>query len=134
MDMWWVQPFSGIKIQIRPGGRDELNAFLKHVGEGCGKGHDHNVAVAFDGNYVLGSELLGDCYRDYRGVEYEPRGVEVPRSLLEALAPEDPMNQDEQGGCVWCGHTDGTSYGYATADPKHHEADCPWLEARRLLA
>lgn len=53
--------------------------------------------------------------------------------LLERLAPPEPMNQDEQGGCVWCGGAvDGSMY--ATADPKDHAADCPWVEARALLA
>lgn len=53
--------------------------------------------------------------------------------VLEAVAPAEPMNQDEQGGCVWCGQTDGTAYGYATAAPEHHEPDCAWLTARKVL-
>lgn len=55
------------------------------------------------------------------------------RELLERLAPEEPMNQDEQGGCVWCDGTGGTPYGYAGTDPSDHAPDCPWVEARRLL-
>ncbi len=52
--------------------------------------------------------------------------------LLEQLAPEEPMNQDEQGGCVWCGGTPPRQP-YAGADPKDHAADCPWVEARRII-
>lgn len=59
--------------------------------------------------------------------------VAVPRELLENLAPEQPMNQDEQGGCVWCCGSAHDS-DYAGADPEDHDADCPWLLARRLLA
>ncbi|MFD1839101.1 hypothetical protein [Paracidovorax cattleyae] len=57
--------------------------------------------------------------------------VPVPRKLLEDLAPEQPMNQDEQGGCVWCC---GSAPDYAGAEPEDHDADCPWLLARGLLA
>ena len=58
----------------------------------------------------------------------------VPTSVLEALAPPEPMNQDEQGGCVWCaGEPAGQPGGYATSGPADHEADCPWVAARRLL-
>lgn len=55
------------------------------------------------------------------------------RELIGRLAPEEPINQDEQGGCVWCGGTGGTTYGYAGADPADHLGDCPWVKARRLL-
>lgn len=58
--------------------------------------------------------------------------VEAVRELIGRLAPETPMSQDEMGGCVWCGGP-GTNYAYATADPKDHEKDCPWVEARSLL-
>lgn len=54
--------------------------------------------------------------------------------LAERGFPEGPMNQDEQGGCVWCAKPLGKyGYGYATADPNDHEDDCPWVEARKLL-
>ena len=60
--------------------------------------------------------------------------VEIPRELLEALAPADPINQDEQGGCVWCAKPIGhLGYGYASASPRDHEDDCPWLRAQRYL-
>ena len=56
-------------------------------------------------------------------------------AVLEQLAPAQPMNQDEMGGCVWCGGTPpGDRYGNAGSDQTHHDADCPWLKARALLA
>lgn len=54
------------------------------------------------------------------------------RQLIEELAPEEPMNQDEQGGCVWCGGRAFTVY--STSDPATHETDCPWVRARQMLA
>ena len=45
------------------------------------------------------------------------------------------MNQDEMGGCVWCGGmTPGKRYGYADTDPTHHEPDCPWVQAHAVIA
>lgn len=56
------------------------------------------------------------------------------KALISRIAPEDPVSQDEMGGCVWCGGSpDGEPYGYATDDPKDHEDDCPWVEARAVL-
>ena len=56
------------------------------------------------------------------------------RNLLCRLAPGDPINQDEQGGCVWCGGTPpGRAYGYSARYRSDHSVDCPWLEARELL-
>lgn len=54
------------------------------------------------------------------------------RGLLDAAVGDEPMNQDEQGGCVWCG---GSARGgmYADATPSHHAPDCPWLVARTYL-
>jgi hypothetical protein len=60
--------------------------------------------------------------------------VLVPRHLLNALAPEQPINQDEQGGCVWCGGMPPrTSYGYARRVRDDHMWDCPWVSARSFL-
>ena len=60
--------------------------------------------------------------------------VKIDIELLNRIAPEEPINQDEQGGCVWCGGTPpGSRWGYATADPKDHEYGCPWIEIRKLL-
>jgi hypothetical protein len=58
----------------------------------------------------------------------------TPKKLLAALAPERPMNQDEMGGCVFCGGTPpGKQYGYAGRDLADHERGCAWVKARRLL-
>lgn len=51
-----------------------------------------------------------------------------------AVPPEEVPNQDEQGGCVYCGgHPPREWYGYATK-VEHHEPDCEWLYARAALA
>lgn len=62
--------------------------------------------------------------------------ADTVRDLIERLAPAEPMNQDEQGGCVWCdGNPPGhLGFGYATADPADHANDCPWVAAQRWLA
>lgn len=58
----------------------------------------------------------------------------TPRNLLRALAPEQPLNNDELGGCIHCGATPpGEQYGYADRYLSDHKAGCPWVKARRLL-
>lgn len=58
----------------------------------------------------------------------------TPRKLLEQLAPAQPVNQDELGGCVHCtGTPPGKPYGYADRYLEDHEPGCPWVKARRLL-
>lgn len=52
--------------------------------------------------------------------------------LLEQLAPEHPIGDGEFGNCVWCDHTPNLLY--VTAGPDDHTPDCPWLEARKLIA
>lgn len=61
--------------------------------------------------------------------------VNIPRKLLEDLTNEgEPMNQDELGGCVWCGGTPPREqYGYARRKRRDHSEDCPWVIARELL-
>lgn len=71
------------------------------------------------------------------GILVQAGHVSAPMSLLECVAPESPMNQDEQGGCVWCsggGPPGRPYYGYAGADPDHHSPDCAWLMTRNLIA
>jgi hypothetical protein len=54
--------------------------------------------------------------------------------LIGELAPELPINQDEQGGCVWCAKAVGDlGYGYAGKEPDDHFSDCPWLKAQKVL-
>ena len=55
--------------------------------------------------------------------------ITIPINLLESLAPAEPMSQDEQGGCVWCGGGDG----YARPIAEDHHDSCAWLRARTLL-
>jgi hypothetical protein len=62
------------------------------------------------------------------------------RRLLSELAPEQPMNQDEQGGCVWCCGNEQFAHPrkryasmYADRNKSHHFPGCPWVEARLLL-
>lgn len=58
----------------------------------------------------------------------------TPKKLLEQLAGFYPINQDEQGGCVFCqGTPPGENYGQADRFLSDHEKGCPWVKARRLL-
>lgn len=60
--------------------------------------------------------------------------IKIPKSLLEKLAPAEPINQDEMGGCVFCAGTPpGNRYGSADRYLDNHDKDCPWVEARLLL-
>lgn len=56
----------------------------------------------------------------------------TPKKLLRALAPEDPINDDERGGCVWCMGVPRRGM-YSTRDIADHRPGCPWVKARRLL-
>jgi hypothetical protein len=57
--------------------------------------------------------------------------IGVDRELLKAVAPEQPMQQDEQGGCVWCGEDSCGSSSFKDYD--RHEADCPWGLVRKII-
>lgn len=55
-------PFGGITHFVTFTDVEALLNFLVWIGNGCGgAGHLHNVAVAFDGNRVHGSDLLVGC-------------------------------------------------------------------------
>lgn len=44
------------------------------------------------------------------------------------------LNQDEQGGCVWCGGSGKEgSYGYCDESYDCHQKDCAWVEGDRYL-
>ena len=70
------------------------------------------------------------------------RTIVISVALLELLAPEKPIN-DDQGGCVWCGWSEEMKYYslgqankgsmYADNQPENHEPDCPWIQVRKLL-
>lgn len=54
-------------------------------------------------------------------------------ALLEGLAGE-VLNQDEMGGCVWCGGSGKEgSYGYCSESYDCHQADCAWVAGNRYL-
>ena len=54
-------------------------------------------------------------------------------AVLEVVADDDPMVQDEQGGCVWCGVDDRRRPFCAPRNPEKHDATCGWALARKLL-
>lgn len=69
--------------------------------------------------------------------------IEISIALLELLAPKQPINDDDQGGCIWCGWSEEMKYYslgqenkgsmYADNNPENHRPDCPWVLARKLL-
>lgn len=63
--MDFPMPFGGIRLYLEVQPRKALADFLQHVADGCGKDHDHNIAVAFDGNRIYGSKLLFDCFHEW---------------------------------------------------------------------
>ena len=52
--------------------------------------------------------------------------------LITALADltRYPLNQDEQGGCVYCGGCKGF---YSDETEEAHQRDCEWIVGRTLL-
>lgn len=53
--------------------------------------------------------------------------------LLEGLVGE-VINQDEMGGCVWCGGSGKEgAYGYCDSSYDCHTNDCPWVQGDKLL-
>jgi hypothetical protein len=70
------------------------------------------------------------------GIDIDELGLDVDELVLAlaGLIGDEPGNQDEMGGCVYCGGTPpGEAYGYAGSDPRDHDDDCPWIRGRRLL-
>ena len=70
--------------------------------------------------------------------------IEISIALLELLAPKQPINDDDQGGCIWCSGSEKWMYInltrnktrgsiYADSRPETHFPDCPWVQARKLL-
>lgn len=58
----------------------------------------------------------------------------ISKQLLALLAPIEPINQDEMGGCVWCGGTPPRNpYGYAGRFLSDHLAGCAWVKARKIV-
>lgn len=55
-------------------------------------------------------------------------------TLLTELVGDYPMNQDELGGCVWCGGSGKEGqWGYCDESYDCHMADCPWVAGNRKL-
>jgi hypothetical protein len=53
--------------------------------------------------------------------------------LLEKLVGH-VINQDELGGCVWCGGSGKEgNYGYCDETYDCHSKKCPWVEGNRML-
>lgn len=68
-----------------------------------------------------------DAMKPLRELEAANVTIHELRVLARRLAKAE-MNQDEQGGCVWCGgHMEGNLY--ARAVPEDHYADCAWRNA-----
>lgn len=55
------------------------------------------------------------------------------KALLDENGEMQPMNQDEQGGCVWCGRQGKHSI-YASDAPRDHTPDCGWIVGKAALA
>lgn len=100
---------------------------------------DHSLCgIPLTGNGVHGKgalPLCRICLTEGRQIipKFDPDDLDdVPvdalLDLIADLAPSEPMNQDEQGGCVWCGGSP-SAYGYAGAREEDHAFDCPWLRA-----
>lgn len=54
--------------------------------------------------------------------------------LLEDVVGDYPMNQDEMGGCVWCGGSGKEgSYGYCDESYDCHWDDCAWVAGHKKL-
>lgn len=55
------------------------------------------------------------------------------KNLLEGLVGY-ALNQDEMGGCVWCGGSGKEgAYGYCDEAYDCHEDDCSWVAGNRYL-
>jgi len=53
--------------------------------------------------------------------------------LLEGLVG-CVQNQDEMGGCVWCGGSGKEGrYGYCDESYDCHEGDCAWVAGNKML-
>jgi hypothetical protein len=60
--------------------------------------------------------------------------IEISKNLLSSLAPSEPINNDEIGGCIFCrGMPPGTEYGYSKRFLTDHTKACAWVKARKLM-
>lgn len=75
-EMGFPIPFGGITCVFTAGSREGLMKAVRYLSTGCGQGHDHNIAVAFDGNHLYTSALGADCLRR---AEDRPSWPQQPR-------------------------------------------------------
>lgn len=55
-------------------------------------------------------------------------------TLLQELAPEHVITDDEFGCCVFCmGFANGKQYVRSERFLEDHDESCPWVEARKLM-
>lgn len=91
-------------------------------------------AAAADGYTEYGVQIDDEILHASDVLEAPFDGTDHLIDVLQGLAPDAPMNQDEQGGCVWCGsHGNEGSYGYAGPSFLEHDDDCAWVAGRKLL-
>jgi hypothetical protein len=75
-------------------------------------------------------ELLGLIERLTRNGDHER---EPTAEDIEHTDKWGPMEQDEQGGCVWCGDSLSREQAKRVRAIDVHDEKCPWTAARRLL-
>jgi hypothetical protein len=57
------------------------------------------------------------------------------REALENVLGDAPFNNDEMGGCLFCGNSNRvSSSAYVGADPADHMEDCHWIVAKEALS
>lgn len=96
---------------------------------------DRELEQAIDFAQVEGDGVLADAARyelDRRRERKLEEAGDALRRALGLMVGEGPINQDEQGGCVYCGGGTG-GWGHAGPDPNDHSDDCPWLAGYLLL-
>jgi hypothetical protein len=81
--------------------------------------NDENERLRADINYMAQVDSEQATREHHENAELR-REVERLQALLEEACPPEGIEQDEQGGCVWCGSND-------------HMPDCAWVLARRAL-
>lgn len=57
----WPTPFNGVTKSVTMQDGYAIAELMSFLADGCGEGHAHNIAVAFDGYRVYGSESFAAC-------------------------------------------------------------------------
>jgi len=82
---------------------------------------------------VLTDDVL-DTDRTMSAVNLDSERVDKLVSLLEEAIGDEPFNNDEMGGCLYCGGPPSKQeYGYAGANPADHREGCGWVKCRQYL-